>query len=160
MIYLDISWHNIRLVKKHLQDVKAPLPWISLFRIWKHFVMLIVVVGFLWQIRYAKLWSGFEKKTPTPTEVWAMPALETRWSHSCPQWPLTADLGSFEAASRPASRGKFVDGLAPSTSTVNRKVEKLEVGRGCCFLSMLQPKQKNLCRHVCMEVWWCMHISS
>ena len=33
-------------------------------------------------------------------------------------------------ASRPASRGKLVDGLAPSTSTVNRRVEEMEVGVG------------------------------
>lgn len=102
------------------------------------------------------------KKPPGTTEVWAMPAFETRWSRSCPQWLLTADLASLEAASRPASRGKFVDGLAPSTSTVNRKVEKLEVRKVRCFLSMLQPKQKItfVDMRVYMEVWWCMHISS
>ena len=73
---------------------------------------------------------------------------------------MTADLGSFEAASRPASRGKFVDGLAPSTSTVNRKVEKLEVRKGLLLFVNVQPKQKTTfvdmcvgkCDDVCMLV--------
>lgn len=70
-------------------------------------------------------WSGKTLENPSKTIENPMFDQQNLWEN----WQVEGSWFA-EASRRPASRGKLVDGLAPSTSTVNRRVEELEEPAG------------------------------